>query len=516
MARLGQYLIFLVFPLVVALVFVVAPPGTRHFSDVALHGPFHADSGHAYVATGLDDLQSDGPENPRGSTLELAEDATKLGPGHSSHATVRASGKGRFSHWQGKLWFSTSDNSDPNSNGRRYAVRVPWVWSTAVYLGMLAVALPFVAFLVFRLVRPCSAWLRAAAILLLAAAALEVGAWTLTRQRLAVAPLSTRHWFAHLFEGEASKAQSASALYEPHPFLNYALNPSAKLGTRKQTNDRYLIRRLEKLRPRAAVRWRALVLGGSTTFGEFLENPADVWVRRLEVALRAAHGDDVDCINGGVSGYTLLENLVHYALLLDDLDPDVVILYVGINDVPARLVGRLRPDYRNYRVPWASREHGFPEPNALLAWSWAYRFPYLVRNIEGHSVVHILQLVSKPLPGSGSWANKLTENDAHVFERKLGLMLDLLHARGRKVVVLPQYFHVRSKSDEVFLGAVRQHNAICRKAAEQRGLPYLAALDTEGVFEPGECFDNCHFNAAGSAKMARLVFAFLQANQLDR
>ena len=54
------------------------------------------------------------------STLRLLEDGKELGPAHVPHADVREHGLGRYSHWGQSLWFSTSDNTDPRSNGRRY------------------------------------------------------------------------------------------------------------------------------------------------------------------------------------------------------------------------------------------------------------------------------------------------------------------------------------------------------------------------------------------------------------
>lgn len=57
------------------------------------------------------------------SSLEVLEDGRPLGPAHASHAEIRAAGGGRFSHWGAELYFSTSDDSDPRSNGRRYEVR---------------------------------------------------------------------------------------------------------------------------------------------------------------------------------------------------------------------------------------------------------------------------------------------------------------------------------------------------------------------------------------------------------
>jgi len=54
------------------------------------------------------------------STLIIYEDAQPMGPPHAQHADIQVFGRGRFSHWDGYVYFSTSDNSDPRSNGRRY------------------------------------------------------------------------------------------------------------------------------------------------------------------------------------------------------------------------------------------------------------------------------------------------------------------------------------------------------------------------------------------------------------
>lgn len=80
--------------------------------------------GFAYTA-GMDF----GEEGDRGtpgaddSQLLLFEDGRPLGPAHSLHAAIREQGGGRYSHWTREgLYFSTSDNSDPRTNGRTYEV----------------------------------------------------------------------------------------------------------------------------------------------------------------------------------------------------------------------------------------------------------------------------------------------------------------------------------------------------------------------------------------------------------
>jgi len=63
----------------------------------------------------LSDLES-------ASALVLMENGKALGPAHSRHDDIRRFGRGRFSHWGNEVYFSTSDNSDPRSNSRKYTV----------------------------------------------------------------------------------------------------------------------------------------------------------------------------------------------------------------------------------------------------------------------------------------------------------------------------------------------------------------------------------------------------------
>jgi hypothetical protein len=63
------------------------------------------------------------------STLVLLEDGVALGPGHSLHAQIEVQGGGQFSHWQDYLNFSSSDGTDPRSNGRTYTLMFPATWA---------------------------------------------------------------------------------------------------------------------------------------------------------------------------------------------------------------------------------------------------------------------------------------------------------------------------------------------------------------------------------------------------
>ncbi|WP_214225524.1 pectate lyase [Pedobacter sp. B4-66] len=69
-------------------------------------------------------LISDSSNQPKASTVRVYENGVEIGPAHSVHDQIRNIGGGRFSHWAGFLYFSTSDNSNPQTNGRKYTYTV--------------------------------------------------------------------------------------------------------------------------------------------------------------------------------------------------------------------------------------------------------------------------------------------------------------------------------------------------------------------------------------------------------
>jgi 2-polyprenyl-3-methyl-5-hydroxy-6-metoxy-1,4-benzoquinol methylase len=69
-------------------------------------------------------LPGDSSDRPCSARTWVYEDGRSLGPAHSAHTLISEAGGGPFSHWADTLVFSSSDNSDPTANGRRYTVRV--------------------------------------------------------------------------------------------------------------------------------------------------------------------------------------------------------------------------------------------------------------------------------------------------------------------------------------------------------------------------------------------------------
>jgi len=77
------------------------------------------------------------------ANLELFEDGRPLGPSPSPRSEIQQAGHGAYTHLGTTVRFSTSDNSDPNTNGRRYVASYPVAESPVlvalVYLAATAV-----------------------------------------------------------------------------------------------------------------------------------------------------------------------------------------------------------------------------------------------------------------------------------------------------------------------------------------------------------------------------------------
>jgi hypothetical protein len=86
-----------------------------------------AEGGYNYQVMQYFGTPADSLQNLTLSQLQLYENGIPIGPAHSYHLDIATYGMGRFNYWtdsgQYALYFSSSDNTDPRSNGRVYSAR---------------------------------------------------------------------------------------------------------------------------------------------------------------------------------------------------------------------------------------------------------------------------------------------------------------------------------------------------------------------------------------------------------
>ncbi len=85
-----------------------------------LPGPYRHERGHCWTYRLPADVPLGDTEINQDVPTLLLEDGRLLGPAHTPHKEIWERGDGRYSHWGPAVYLSTSDNSDPNTNGRRY------------------------------------------------------------------------------------------------------------------------------------------------------------------------------------------------------------------------------------------------------------------------------------------------------------------------------------------------------------------------------------------------------------
>ncbi|NMN73823.1 class I SAM-dependent methyltransferase [Rhizobium sp. 57MFTsu3.2] len=95
--------------------------------QIPLSGPFVAEGRYCFSA----DLHllaeaADFDGHPKRSRLMLYEDGAPLGLAHFSHEDIRIFGAGRFVHWATRIYFSASDCTNPDFNGRAYSYVENW------------------------------------------------------------------------------------------------------------------------------------------------------------------------------------------------------------------------------------------------------------------------------------------------------------------------------------------------------------------------------------------------------
>jgi hypothetical protein len=117
----------LYFSVALALKYSYVPPAVPPGEKIALRRPFFKVEKFAFVAATPElSASADSLSDNGRSHVLLYEDDRLLGPAHTSpHAEIAELGRGRFSHWDEMIVFSASDNSDANSNGRKYWAVLP-------------------------------------------------------------------------------------------------------------------------------------------------------------------------------------------------------------------------------------------------------------------------------------------------------------------------------------------------------------------------------------------------------
>jgi lysophospholipase L1-like esterase len=267
--------------------------------------------------------------------------------------------------------------------------------------------------------------------------------------------------------------------------------------------------------PKPPNRIRIAYLGASTTFCAEVSSDAAVWPNLVTERLAARFPEvKFDFVNGSVPGYVVRSSRLGFEHGIAALDPDVVVIYHGTNDLSgevnalAAAQGLTARD--GNRPSWIERH--------LLLWE------LVAKNLRVRNAQH----------GAVTATDRVVVDKAKLgaeYERDLRDLVAATQQKGRLVVVVTHSAQLRAEQsteerkraavsalvympnvglDDLLFG-YRRYNEINEKVARERGA-LLIAGENDIPGDPIHFVDTVHFTDAGSRRMADRVFDGLLAS----
>jgi lysophospholipase L1-like esterase len=308
--------------------------------------------------------------------------------------------------------------------------------------------------------------------------------------------------------------------WTPHPYLSYYPTPNYKKGLTSHNSLGYRNDEFPLKKPDGV--FRIVALGGSSTYDVSINDNQKTFTAQLEKLLNGEYGyHNVQVINAGVPGYNSWESLGNLEFRVLDLEPDLVIIYEGVNDVHARLVvpSAYRGDDLGRRQAWQVPHVPLWEHSALLR--------IVSRSLNLTRQVSVDDFASAPTYVSWPFESRLQEFDLDpaeilkknppiYFQRNLENMIAI--AKEHNVQILfstwahSPYLHDYA-SEAYYQQGFRENNDVVKAVATSHGIPLF---DFASVMPQDAKYwaDGRHVNEAGASVKARLFAEYIHDHGL--
>jgi lysophospholipase L1-like esterase len=274
--------------------------------------------------------------------------------------------------------------------------------------------------------------------------------------------------------------------------------------------------------PRPPGEVRVFMVGGSTTECVFLDDRESI-TRRLQDRLRAAYpGLDVRVYGAGKSGDKSWDHVAMVSQRIAHLQPDLIVVFAGINDLLAGAGGRdylmrdtARPPTLKVLVAEAATEFQLPR---LV---FRATTPADPNSIDIRSEYRRLAARARGLP----LADGPPRENVRPYEENLASLAGIARAQGARMVFMtqattwnardprPSEWHwmvgTRVRYREADLdAAMERYNDAMRRAAAANGAPVFDLA--RAIPKSADLmYDDVHFNVAGADRAAALLARFI-------
>jgi lysophospholipase L1-like esterase len=308
--------------------------------------------------------------------------------------------------------------------------------------------------------------------------------------------------------------------YTPHHYLNYYGTPNYRSPDGLNIHNSLGFRGPEIQMPKPKNIFRVAILGGSSVYETAIRDWKKDSARQLEKELQKKYQNyKIEVINAGLGGWNSWEDLINFEFKVLDIEPDLIIIYEGTNDVHTRLVNPsfYKSDNSGKRKQWE------PKPIPFIYHSALFR---LLRNINplGHigSFVDVPTVVSDIKEEgfidklNGTAMETLEKNKPIYFERNLRNMVAI--AKEHKIkVLLSTWAHNNQFNDYAsrpyYEMGFAQNNEVVKKVGLSHNIPvydFAAEMSQDKKYWA----DGRHVNEEGAVLKGELFANFIFSNKL--
>lgn len=326
------------------------------------------------------------------------------------------------------------------------------------------------------------------------------------------------------------ESEQGKSFLTPHRYLGYYPTPGWDRPPNRHNSLGYRGREIPRVKSEGE--FRIVCLGGSTTYTSSVFDHTRTYPAMLERDLAAAGHPEVRVINAGMHGWTSWESLVNLEFRVLDLEPDLVIVYHGINDLKCRFVWPTKyylPDNTGSKQNATSLlmppiwEHSALVRVLLIRAGAMEPHAFLERTLDLPALSDVWATFRRQAMGNSYPSGMFTKvgaeeilrrNPPIYYERNLRNLVYVAQQNGVGVVLStfawePGIMDKDPEAHRIVVDALEEMNGVVRAVAERTG---ARLFDFAQVFgsEEGLFFDDVHVTEKGAARKGKLFAEFVE------
>jgi len=253
---------------------------------------------------------------------------------------------------------------------------------------------------------------------------------------------------------------------------------------------------------------RVVCLGASTT-GNYIQEGDNVYSypNLLEKQLNIEKPGTYEVINAGIGGYNSADILIFYLLCIQDLKPDIVILYHGYNDIRHYLSKGFKSDYSHSIINFAAKKSVYKYnkyfPSIKIAW-----INFLINKLP---FINVRNSLLKQIYSGKFDINLDPTKGLEVYRRNITNLVKSVKNSGSRII-LSSFCHYydpttsKLQSNITFDNIIKKENKITYNISNNENCDYLDI--TLMIPKNNNYFvDSIHFSPEGMKLMAKTLSA---------